>query len=122
MENKKKYVKELKKAIVILSLHSPKEKVWGLLLNINQAGVWIHGIDINSFEDWSRQIASKKDQSMGLSTMFFPMIRLEKIIVDENVGSVKSFSTQFFERVGKDVMEMINIQDLPIIPFIKDSG
>ena len=37
-------------SIVIVSLHSPKEKAWGELLAINPSGVTLRGIDLNSFD------------------------------------------------------------------------
>ncbi len=43
-------------SIVVISLHTPKEKVWGELLAINPSGVTIRGIDLNSFDHFVRQI------------------------------------------------------------------
>jgi hypothetical protein len=94
---------------VILNLHSPREKIWGVLLSINSFGVTVRGIDINSFDDWSRSVAAQSD-AMGLSTMFVPMIRVEKVILDETIGPIKSFSDQFYERVGRTALE---VMDLP---------
>ena len=34
-------------AIVIVSLHDPKERIWGQLLALTQAGVTVRGIDLN---------------------------------------------------------------------------
>ena len=34
-------------SIIIVSLHTPKEKLWGELLSINPAGITIRGIDLN---------------------------------------------------------------------------
>lgn len=119
MKKRNDYSRKEKYIIAVVSLHSPKEKVWGLLLGIDQTGVWLHGIDINSFDDWSRQVALQKDASMGLSTMFFPMIRIEKIIKDDDVGSIKSFRSLFCERTGFDVKDFVKIRDLDVIPFIK---
>src|SRR5437773_11572763 len=73
------------RSIVILSLQNPREKVWGVLLSINSYGITVRGIDINSFQDWTRSVANQTE-SMGLSTMFFPMIRIEKVTLDESVG------------------------------------
>src|SRR4030042_2047898 len=112
MEKKDMKNKSTKLAAVVLSLHSPKEKIWGMLLNINQSGIWVHGIDINSFDDWSRQVAYQKEPNMGLSTMFFPMIRVEKLIKDDDVGVIKSFSSQFCERAGYEVQQIIKIHKL----------
>jgi hypothetical protein len=36
--------------IVIVSLASPKEKIWGQLLQLNIQGVTLRGIEINSFD------------------------------------------------------------------------
>ena len=33
-------------SIVIISLHTPKEKLWGELLSINPSGVTMRGIDL----------------------------------------------------------------------------
>ena len=43
-------------SIVVVSLHSPREKVWGELLDINPSGVTLRGIDLNSFDHFIRQI------------------------------------------------------------------
>ncbi len=39
-------------SIVVVSLHSPKERIWGELLEMNVAGVTLRGIDLNSFDDF----------------------------------------------------------------------
>ena len=98
------------RSIVILSLQSPREKIWGVLLSISTFGVTIRGIDINSFDDWSRSVAYQSD-AMGLSTMFVPMIRVEKVILDETIGPLKSFSDQFYERVGRTVLEFMDLPE-----------
>jgi len=98
------------RSIVILSLQNPREKVWGVLLSINSYGITVRGIDINSFQDWTRSVANQTE-SMGLSTMFFPMIRIEKITLDESVGAFKSFSDQFYDRVGRQVLEVLDIPE-----------
>ncbi len=42
-------------SIVVVSLHSPKEKLWGELLAINTAGITLRGIDLNSFDHFVNQ-------------------------------------------------------------------
>lgn len=87
---------------IVISLQSPREKYWGILLSIADAGVNVRGIDLNSFEDWTREV-HKGDGTMGLSTVFFPMHRVERIDLDENVGGIKSQAEVFESRVGTDV-------------------
>lgn len=98
------------KSVVTLSLHSPREKIWGVLLSINTFGVTIRGIDINSFQDWVRSVANNTE-SMSLSTMFVPMIRVEKATLDEAFGMYKSFSEQFYERTGQSVLDFMDLPD-----------
>ncbi len=100
------------RSAVIANLHSPREKIWGILLSINSFGIILRGIDINSFEDWSRAVTDpSKNEAIGLSTMFIPMMRLEKVIADETTGSLKSFSEKFLDRVGREVIEFANLPD-----------
>lgn len=100
------------RSAVIANLHSPREKIWGILLSINSYGIILRGIDINSFEDWSRAVMNPSgNETIGLSTMFIPMMRLEKVIADETTGGLKSFSEKFFDRVGREVMEFANLPE-----------
>ena len=95
---------------VILSLQNPREKIWGILLSVNSFGLTVRGIDINSFEDWARSVANHTE-SMGLSTMFIPMMRVEKVTLDESTGICKSFSEQFYDRVGQSVIEYLALPE-----------
>jgi len=87
---------------VVLNLHSPREKVWGVLMSMTNAGVSIRGIDLDSFEDWTRAVA-RGEETMGLSTTFFPMHRVERMHLDERVGGIPSCAETFESRAGKDV-------------------
>src|SRR5882724_4585106 len=70
-------------SIVVISLHTPKEKVWGELLAIVPSGITLRGIDLNSFDHFIRQINQPDGERMGLPTIFFPMNRVERISLDE---------------------------------------
>lgn len=87
---------------VLLNLQNPKEKIWGILLSIRASGVTLRGIDLNSFDDWSRAVA-RGERDMGLSTVFFPIHRVERLTADESVGNVPSLAETFEARVGQDV-------------------
>ena len=43
---------------IIVILHTPREKLFGILDEINAAGVSVRGIDLGYFEDWSKSIAA----------------------------------------------------------------
>jgi len=93
---------------VVINLHSPREKVWGILLSITNAGVEVKGIDLNSFEDWTRSV-SRAEETMGLSTIFFPLHRVERVHLDENVGGIQSCAELFESLVGKDVWSHLGL-------------
>ncbi len=93
-------MKEL--SAVLVSLQNPREKVWGILLSIQSSGITVRGIDLNSFEDWSRSIA-RGEGEMGLSTSFLPIHRVERMSEDETIGSAQSLADIFEARVGTDV-------------------
>src|ERR687883_78000 len=93
-------------AAVILVLHSPREKCWGVLDEINAAGVFLRGLDLNSFDDWVRAIAHD-EPFIGFGDLFFPMWRVERISRDESAGGIPSLAEQFEQRTGRSVQELL---------------
>src|SRR2546421_1507183 len=92
-------------SIVVVSLHTPKEKVWGELLAINPSGITLRGIDLNSFDHFIRQINEPDGERVGLPTIFFPMNRLERISLDEASGSIPSMNEMRSRRfMGKKMV------------------
>jgi hypothetical protein len=104
---------------VLVNLQNPREKVWGILLAIQASGITVRGIDLNSFDDWSRS-AGRGDTEMGLSTMFLPIHRVERVNQDETVGSVRSLAELFEERVGQDVWTYLGLK--PGLPAGASAG
>ncbi len=98
-----------KLSAVLVNLQNPKEKFWGVVLSVQTSGITIRGIDLNSFDDWSRGVA-KGDGEMGLSTTFFPIHRVERVTLDETVGSVLSLAETFEARVGQDVWSFLGLK------------
>ncbi len=94
-------------SIVVISLHTPKEKVWGELLALNTAGVTVRGIDLNAFDDFIRQVLHPEGERIGLPTLFFPMARVERIALDEPRGSIPSLAETFGQKVGRSLGEYL---------------
>ena len=90
-------------AIVIVHLVNPTEKFWGVLLELAVAGVSLRGINISTFDDWMAQAVRQGEQTLGLTTMFVPLFRVERIFLDESVGEVESYRQRFAKRVGVPV-------------------
>jgi hypothetical protein len=94
-------------SIIILSLHSPKEKLWGELVSMNSSGVTVRGIDLNSFDDFIRQVLDPEGERIGLPTLFFPMQRVERIALDEPRGSIPSLAERFEQKVGRSLRDYL---------------
>ncbi|MFQ6082674.1 MAG: hypothetical protein ACE5WD_04855 [Candidatus Aminicenantia bacterium] len=90
-------------SFVVIYLNNPKEKFWGRLISLKPEGVQVKGLNINSFNDWLRNMSS-----INLSTVFFPMIRVEKIILDESSDSSLSFKDQVIKKTQKSPTELFN--------------
>ena len=96
-------------SIVIVHLINPTEKFFGLLQDLAVVGISFRGINLNSFDDWMAQAARPGDQTLGLSTMFVPLFRVERVFLDEAVGEVESYRQRFLKRVGIDVEKYLEI-------------
>lgn len=94
-------------SIVIISLHSPKEKIWGILLDINPSGVTIRGIDLNSFDHFISQINQLDAERVGLPTVFFPMTRIERVSLDEPSGLIPSMAEIFERKIGRTLTDYL---------------
>ncbi len=94
-------------SIVVVSLHSPKEKVWGELLEMSVAGVSLRGIDLGSFDDFVSQVLHPEGERVGLPTLFFPMLRVERIALDEPRGSIPSLAEMFEKKVGRTLRDYL---------------
>jgi len=98
-------------ALVIVHLVNPTEKFWGILQDLGVAGLMLRGINLSSFDDWMAQAAQRGDQTLGLSSMFVPLFRVERIFLDEPVGEVVSYRERFQRRVGLPVERYLGIDE-----------
>jgi methylmalonyl-CoA/ethylmalonyl-CoA epimerase len=93
---------------VLLYLHDPQEKLWGVLRRLDATGVVIEGIDLGSFEDWMAQIEREEESVVGPSVIFVPMVRLEKILLDRSSGHLPSLAERFERRTGRTVQDVLD--------------
>jgi hypothetical protein len=92
-------------SIVIVNLQGPRERFFGRLLEITPSGVTIRGIDINAFEDWMDHITNREENGVQPTTVFFPLHRVEKIIMDEGIGAIPSLADTFLTKVGRSMQD-----------------
>ena len=96
-------------SLVILNLVNPREKFFGLLTSLSPAGVTLRGINLDSFDDWIRQIAREDEPNLDLVTMFVPLFRVERIFLDEASGAIRSFGQRFEDAVGMKIEKYLGI-------------
>ena len=89
---------------VIAVLHTPREKLFGILDEISPAGVSMRAVDLSYYEDWCAAIANG-DPYLPMSDCFVPMWRVEKISRDEAVNDTLSLVEQFEKRTGRALGE-----------------
>jgi hypothetical protein len=99
---------------VLIVLHTPREKFWGLLDEINATGVFLRGLDLNAFDEWLRSVVHH-EPFIGLGSMFFPMWRVERVAKDERSGSVLSLREQAEQRTGLSLEELMKVDDGPLV-------
>jgi hypothetical protein len=90
---------------VIIVLHSPREKLLGILDEIAPAGVFARVIDLAYFDDWCRSIVNNEPY-LPMDDCFIPMWRVERITKDEGAIDSPSMSEQFERKTGRNLEEM----------------
>jgi len=102
-----------KGAPVLVVLHTPREKAWGMLDEINSAGVFLRGLDLKAFDDWIRAVVHH-EPTIGLGSMFFPLWRVERVAKDEHSADVPSLCQQAEQRTGLSFEELMKDDDAPV--------
>ena len=93
-------------ATVVLVLRDPREKCWGVLHEINAAGVFLRGLDLVAFDDLVHAVAHG-EEFVGLTDLFLPMWRVERLTRDEPTGGIPSLAEQFEARTGQSVHDFL---------------
>ena len=96
-------------SLVIANLVTPKEKFFGVLIALSPAGITMRAINLDSFDDWLRQIAKGEEPNLDLITMFVPLFRVERIFLDEGSGQIKSFSQRFEDSIGASIQKYLGL-------------
>jgi hypothetical protein len=94
---------------VVLYLQSPKEKVWGVLLAADAAGLTLRGIDLATFDDWILQEAHAENPEIGPTTLFYPLHRVERMERDETVGPVMAYADRLVRETERSVEELLGL-------------
>ena len=85
--------------VVVVTLNMPREKFWGTLLALTPAGASLRGIDLNSLDDFARQV--REGDQVNANVVFFPMHRIERIEADMRNGEIPSLQERFKNKAGR---------------------
>lgn len=94
-------------SVVVAYLANPSAKVWGILRRIDATGLAIEGIDLRFFEEWMAGVVRRELGSGDVSVSFFPLARVERIILDRGTESAPSLDDQFRARSGRGLKEFL---------------
>jgi len=102
--------------MVLATLGNPREKFWGVVLDLTIQGLSLSGIELASFEDLVSMIKAGDPASPGV--VFFPMHRIERVELDQSDDNVPSLSQRFAIQTGLDPASVFSRQqsarlDLP---------
>lgn len=98
-----------KNALVIINLVNPREKFFGVLTALSAAGITLRAINLDSFDDWVRQVAHADEPDLDLITMFVPLFRVERVFLDEPSGAIKSYAQRFEDAVGTALAKYLGL-------------
>jgi hypothetical protein len=96
-------------SIVTAHLINPTEKFWGSLERLEPVGVVFRGISLDIFEEWVNEIVRGDGVSLGMTTLFVPLFRVERIFLDEQVGEVESYRQRFERRTGRSAAAALGL-------------
>lgn len=89
---------------VILILQNPREKLVGILHEINAPGIFLRAIDLGYFDEWMSAI--KNDEPfLPMQDYFVPMWRVERLTRDESSPEMPSMTEQFNRKTGFDLSQ-----------------
>src|SRR4051812_9465226 len=95
-------------ALVLIALNTPREKFWGALLEISPAGLSVRGVDLNSLDDFARQL--RAGDPVAPAAVFFPMHRVERMEIDVRSGEIPSLGERFEAKSGRAAAGVFGLQ------------
>ncbi|MCL1908781.1 MAG: hypothetical protein FWG12_05375 [Holophagaceae bacterium] len=94
--------------LVVVVLRDPRERYWGMLLDLESSGIAHRGLEISQWELALSLIKSGEIDQVSLGTRYFPMHRVESMYLDEAHLGVESMADTFLNRtciVPSDYLE-----------------
>jgi hypothetical protein len=88
--------------LVLLTCAAPKEKFWGVLLELAPVGATLRCVPLDAFEDFLKQVREGEVAGIAPITVFLPAHRLERVELDESGGGLEGLGQRFARLTGQD--------------------
>jgi len=85
-------------AMVVVTLSSPRDKFWGMILALASEGLSLSGAELASFEDLTVMV--RDGEPFTPAVVFFTMHRIERVELDLPDGNLPSLSQRFLTKTG----------------------
>lgn len=95
--------------MVVVTLSSPREKFWGLILALASEGLSLSGAELASFEDLTVMV--RDGEAFTPAVVFFPMHRIERVELDLPDGNLPSLSQRFLTKTGREPSAVLAPQE-----------
>jgi hypothetical protein len=92
---------------IVVYLREPRERLWGILRGLDAAGITVEGCDLDSFDAWLRSVAGGEEPRALVSVFFFPMGRVERLLLDRAAPGAPSLAERFRAGTGRAVGEVL---------------
>ena len=98
-------------AVVIVYLKDPKERFWGVMRSLDATGTSVLGVDLMAFDDWLRSLDDATGARITPSLVFFPLQRVEKILLDMASGEIPSLWERFEGKSGQGLHAYLGLEE-----------
>lgn len=88
--------------LVVAVLHSPRERLWGRLLGLEDSGLALRGLELTPWEEVLNMVRTGDAEHVSMGTRFVPLHRLETLYLDEPSSGARSLAQEFQDRTGLD--------------------
>ncbi len=88
--------------LVVVVLHTPRERIWGHLLGLDVSGIALRGLNLTPWEEVLTLVRTEQADQVALGTRFLPMQRVEAMYLDEDSSGAPSLAETFQDRTGRD--------------------
>ena len=100
-------------AVVIVYLKDPKERFWGVMRSLDATGTSVLGVDLMAFDDWLRALGKSTAGQITPSLVFFPLQRVEKILLDMPSAEIPSLWERFEAKSGRSLHAYLGLEEGP---------